>query len=206
MKVNIVDRVVPENPLAGLVVLAAALLCSSFVEAESTLNFPRLDFDPTTFTGLAIVNPADTDAVVTFTAYGPDGQALPGVTNPDPVTILAGRQLVGLTTEFFTGSPDPSTVGWFQVTSPTDNLVGFFLFVNGAITEFDGADLPASAKTIFFNQVRVDSEQSTELNIINPNPTAASLELQLVTSNPPISKSLSLPANGMAQLDAATFF
>jgi hypothetical protein len=205
MKINNVYRVGSENPLAGLVVLAVALLSSSWVEAQSTLNFPRLDFDLTTFTGLAIVNPANTEAVVTFTAYGTDGQPIPGVTSTDPVMILAGQQLVGLTTEFFTGSPDPSTVGWFQVTSPTEGLAGFFLFVNGAITEFDGADLPASAKTIFFNQVRVDAEQSTELNLINPNPTAASLELQLVTSSPPVLKSLSLPANGTARLDAAIF-
>jgi len=113
MKSNSVLSVVPEPPLAGLVVLAVSLLCGSFVAAESTLNFPRLDFDPTTFTGLAIVNPSAQDAVVTFTSYGTDGQPIPGVTNPAPVTILAGQQLVGLTTEFFTGSPDPSTVGGF---------------------------------------------------------------------------------------------
>jgi hypothetical protein len=56
--------------------------------------------------------------------------------------VPANQQLVGLTTEFFAGSPDPATVGWFQVTSPTEDLTGFFLFVNGAVTEFDGADLP----------------------------------------------------------------
>jgi hypothetical protein len=207
MKINIVYRKVCENPLAGLVVLAMAFLSSSFVDAQSTLNFPRLDFDPNTFTGIAIVNPSAQDAVLTFAAYGQDGQLLADLDlNPVQRTVLANQQLVGLTSEFFTGSPAPSTVGWFQVTSSTDDLTGFFLFVNGAITEFDGADLPASAETVFFNQVRVDSEQSTELNIINPNMAPANLQLQLVTSNPPVSKSLLLPANGMAQLDAATFF
>ena len=92
MKVRSVCRSVSENPLAGLVVLAAALLSGSWAQAQSTLNFPRLDFDPTTFTGLAIVNSADTDAVVTFTAYGTDGQPILGVTSSDPVTILAGQQ------------------------------------------------------------------------------------------------------------------
>ena len=59
MKINSVYRIFSENPLAGLIVLAAALLSSSWVQAQSTLNVPRLDFDPTTFTGLAIVNPAN---------------------------------------------------------------------------------------------------------------------------------------------------
>ena len=207
MKKNFADRSASENPLAGIVVLALTLLCSTLLEAQSTLNFPRLDFDPGTFTGIAIVNPSAQEAVLTFTAYGQDGQLLADLdSNPVQRTVPANQQLVGLTTEFFTGSPDPATVGWFQVTSPSEDLTGFFLFVNGAITEFDGADLPGSAETIFFNQVRVDSEQSTELNIINPNPMPASLELQLITSNPTVTKSLVLPANGMAQLDAAAFF
>ena len=207
MKTSIIHRPVPEHPWSSLAVLAVALLCGSWVEAQSTLNFPRLDFAPTTFTGIAIVNPSAEEAVLTFTAYGQDGQLLENLDqNPVQRTVPANQQLVGLTSEFFTGNPDPSTIGWFQVTSATEGLAGFFLFINSAITEFDGADLPASAETILFNQVRVDSEQSTELNIINPNPMSATLELQLMTSNPPVSQSLTLPANGMAQLDAATFF
>ena len=40
------------------------LFSFSTLQAESTLNFPRLSFDPTTFTGIAIVNPSDEDATV----------------------------------------------------------------------------------------------------------------------------------------------
>ncbi|MEE8349794.1 MAG: hypothetical protein V3R94_09505, partial [Acidobacteriota bacterium] len=65
---------VPETSWGLLVVLVLTLLWCSSVGAQSTLNFPRLDFDPTTFTGLAIVNPSAQDAVLTFTAYGQDGQ------------------------------------------------------------------------------------------------------------------------------------
>ena len=101
---------------------------SATVQAESKLNFPRLSAEESTLTGIAIVNPSATDAVVTFTAYGADGLPVPGALTPDPVTIKAGEQLPPkLTSDLFGTDLDPETVGWFQATSPTNDLVGFFL-------------------------------------------------------------------------------
>ena len=178
------------------------------LQAQSTLNFPRLSFETDALTGLAIVNPADTDAVVNFTAYGADGQPIAGVTNPEPVTILAGQQFAKLTSELFGSLPGPETVGWFQATSPTDDLVGFFLFLNLPLPAslFDGADLPISAQELVFMQVRLDSGYSTELNLINPNDSAAELELQLIRGASTLTKSLTLAALGAARLDVQDFF
>ena len=165
--------------ISFLLVLSLSLAA---VQAQSTLNFPRLSFEEDALTGVAIVNPADSDAVVTFRAYGADGLPLAGVTDPDPVTISAGQQFATLTSQLFGTVPDAETVGWFQATSPTSDLVGFFLFLNLPLPAslFDGAGVPASSDIPLFPQVRIDSDYSTELNIINPNSTAAELTLQLI--------------------------
>ncbi|MDA2932820.1 hypothetical protein MYX82_00600 [Acidobacteria bacterium AH-259-D05] len=171
--------------------LALIILCwfLTSLQAASTLNFPRLSFDQDTFLGVAIVNPSDQDAVVTMTAYGENGQPVTGIDNPVQKTVPANQQLVGLTSSFFGTEADPSTIAWFQAISPIDGLTGFFLFVNGSITQFDGADLPVSAKSIVFNEVRVGAGSTTELNIINPFSGPASLDFQLLGSDSsPISK------------------
>ncbi|MDA2936979.1 hypothetical protein MYX75_01785 [Acidobacteria bacterium AH-259-A15] len=190
--------------IASLVIIV--LLSLAYLQAESTLNFPRLSFEPDTLTGVAIVNPSNGDAQVTITAYGADGQPLAGIQNP-VVTIAANQQFSKLTSELFGEGLDPATVGWFQATSPVDDLTGFFLFLNTSFTLFDGADLPSAAGKIVFSQVRLDSGYSTELNIINPSSAAADLQLELIgADSSPVIKALSLPAMGAARLDVATFF
>ena len=183
------------------------LFSFSTLQAESTLNFPRLSFDPTTFTGIAIVNPSDEDATVTLTAYGEDGMALAGISNPPPFIIPANQQFADVTSNLFVGEIDSSTIAWFQATSPVDGLTGFFLFLNSPpTTQFDGADLPALATQIVFPQVRLDSGYTTELNLINPDVATAELELKLIRANTTDTQSLSLPAQGVARLDVAEFF
>ena len=192
-------------PLCAMIV-GVALLGSTPARASSTLNFPRLSFDPTTFTGVAFVNPSDEDALVTLTAYGEDGQPMTGILNPVQVVVPANAQLAQLTSEYFGAGPDPGTIAWFQATTTTDGLSGFFLFVNGTVTEFDGADTPVSGEGIVFNRIGVDSVSSTELNIINPGAASASLVVELVSSgSSPILMPLSLSAMGVAQLDVAPF-
>jgi hypothetical protein len=177
------------------------------VQAESKLNFPRLSAEANTFTGIAIVNPSATDAVVTFTAFGADGQPVPGALVPAPLTIKAGEQLPPkLTSDLFGTDLDPATVGWFQATSPTDGLVGFFLFLNFPTTVFDGADVPASFDKLDFVQVRIDSDYTTELNIINPNATAAEMELKLLGGASTATRPQSIPAMGAVRLDVQDFF
>ncbi len=116
------------------------------------------------------MNPTDQVAAVTLTAYGSDGRPLAasGLQNPVPLTIAANQQTAKLTSELFGSGVDPSAVAWFQATSSVDGLAGFFLFLNGSITVFDGADLPESAPAVIFNLVRQDLGFSTELNIVNP--------------------------------------
>ena len=184
------------------------LFCSfSTLQAESTLNFPRLSFDPTTFTGIAIVNPSDEDATVTLTAYGEDGLELAGISNPIEIMVAANQQFADVTSNLFVGQIDPTTIAWFQATSPVDGLTGFFLFLNSPpTTQFDGADLPALATQLVFPQVRLDSGYTTEINLINPGVAMAELQLNLVRANTTATQSLLLPALGVARIDVAEFF
>ena len=193
----------------GIFVLLSIFLSGPATQAESTLNFPCLSFDPAIFTGVAIVNPSHQDAVVTLTAYGENGQPLlgTGITNPAEIMVPANQQRARLTSEFFGVGPDAATVAWFQATSPTNGLTGFFLFVDDNISKFDGADLPVLAKTIVFNQVRVGAGGSTELNIINPGDSSTVLEVELVDgASSPRVQSLSLAPKGVVRLDVGTFF
>lgn len=80
------------------------------LQAEKSLNFPRLSFEENTLTGVAIVNLSHQDAVVTLTAYDADGQWLKGAQNPVEITVPAGRQIALLMPELFSADLDPNTV------------------------------------------------------------------------------------------------
>ncbi|HEY3130293.1 MAG TPA: hypothetical protein VGL91_12610 [Acidobacteriota bacterium] len=179
------------------------------VRADSVLNFPRLSFESNTFTGIAIVNPSPQAALVTLTAYGTDGRPVSasGFKNPAQLTVPANQQVAKLTSEVFGGTLPSTTIGWFQAISTNDGLTGFFLYLDGSDTFFDGADLPPSAAKIVFNQMRLDSGYATELDLLNPGDIAANVQLQLFGSgSSPVSKSVSIPGKGIMRMDAAAFF
>lgn len=172
--------------------------------AASTLDFPRLSFDSGTITGIAVLNPNDTAAELTLTAYGANGQQL---LEPVQVTIQPGRQFSDLTSSLFGSGFDPGTVGWFRAFSPSDDLTGFFLYLNlPEISLFDGADLPQASQRIVFNEVRLEEGFTTELNLINPGEVEASVTVQLVGADTTRSKSVTLPARGALRADAGEFF
>jgi len=179
------------------------------IDARSVLNFPRLDFEQNTLVGIAIVNPTDQPALIVLTAYGNDGRVLSGsgFQNPAQITVPARQQASKLTSELFGTGLDPATLGWFQGTSNTDGLVGFFIFLNSSITLFDGADLPDSATRIVFNQVRVDAGYSTDIYVINTSGATATLELRLLGTGSFLpSRSLVIASKGIARVDPASLF
>ncbi|MFZ0428692.1 MAG: DUF5719 family protein [Acidobacteriota bacterium] len=181
----------------------------SWAFPASRLIFPRASFDIGTITGIALVNPTGQDAQVTLTLRGPDGSLLTGtgITNPARFTVGKGKQLAQLLDEWFHAKLPADRVGWVEVTSPRDGITGFFLFLNLAGTQFDGADLPEAAPEIIFNQIEAGESAGTELNLVNPGSAGTEVTLRLVgPSVPPASKTINLPAGGMARLDASQFF
>lgn len=177
--------------------------------SASRLIFPRVSFDSGTITGLALVNPTGTSALVTLTLRGPDGELMAGsgLTNPAKVTIGAGQQLAQLLDEWFGAKLPADRAGWIEATSDANGITGFFLFLDLAGTQFDGADLPEANTEIVFNEVEVNANTSTELNLVNPGQAAAEATLRLVGPGvPPANKTVTLPASGMLRLDVSRFF
>ena len=201
------------------------LVLGTSLEASSTLIFPRLSFAPQDLTGIAIVNPGEETASVTFTAYGVDGQVLAGegssstsdsetgpqpqgaFTNPVTVDIPAGQQFAEVTIGIFGSGVDPDAIGWVEATSEADDLTGFFQVLDFDISFLDGADLPVPDSRLIFQDVRVDQGFSTTAYLVNPNgPGTASVELSLVTSESIKTKSLEIAAKGIVELNVEEFF
>ena len=177
--------------------------------AESRLNFPRLSNEPGTITGVAIVNPRDEAATITVTAYLENGALLAGegIQNPVEMVIEGNQQLALLTSDFFGSALPEPTVGWFSVVSETNDLTGFFMFLDLEVTVFDGADLPREAPAILLPDVRVGGGFSTEINIVNPSDVDAEIDLELSgEAGESVSRQLALPPHGVQRLDVGELF
>lgn len=184
-------------------------LCTSAFSA-SDLTFTRLSFESGTITGIAVVNPNGQEATVTLTAIGADGIALSGngIRNPVQIKIPAGQQYAQVTSTIFGGNFPADTTAWIRATSPSDNLTGFFLYLNPTVSFLDGADLPARSSDLLFLQLRSDSQYSTEINLVNPSPdTKAAVHLALhVGTNVPSFADVILPPSGALRFDFASVF
>ncbi len=210
----------------SLLAFACLSLFSAAAQASSTLIFPRLSFAPEDLTGIAIVNPGDETASVTFTAYGVSGQVLAGkgssttsdseaggpqpqgaFTNPVTIDILAGQQFAEVTIGIFGSGTDPEAIGWVEATSEADDLTGFFQILDFDISFLDGADLPVPDSRLIFQDVRVDKGFSTTAFLVNPSGfDTVSVELSLVTSELTKTKNLQIPPKGLVEVDVGEFF
>ena len=177
--------------------------------AESRLNFPRLSNETGTITGVAIVNPRDEAATITVTAYLENGEIVAGegIQNPVEMVIEGNQQLALLTSDFFGNALPESTIGWFSVVSETNDLTGFFMFLDLEFTVFDGADLPPEALAILLPDVRAGGGFSTEINIINPSDVDAEIEFELSgEQGESVSRQLAVPSHGVRRLDVGELF
>ena len=171
------------------------------VALGSVLNFPRLTFAEGELTGVAIANSGPTAAEVLLTAYDSTGSVLATARE----TIPAGRQFSKLTSELF-GNLPADTIGWFQATSAIPGLTGFFLDLNGILTELDGADIPPVALRIVFNKIQLAEGFTTELNVVNTGNVETAVLLTLVGGPTPMQRTVEVPPRGLLRFDTAEFF
>ncbi len=159
-----------KRDVALFIFVAIFGLLASFASGQSRLIFPRRAFEEGTLTGIAVLNPNATPALVTFTAYDDTGQVIeaPGFKNRREITIEAGLQFAEVIATLFGVGP-ANTVGWIEAASSSSDLTGFFLYLNlPDFTFFDGADLPRSNTQLVFPVVRLADGFSTEMNLVNP--------------------------------------
>src|SRR5436190_9286294 len=135
---------------------------------QSTLTFPRV-MQPGDFstTGFALVNPGSTNATVTFTLYGENG-------NPQTATqtITARGQIAKLASELF---PGVRNAGWIQATSGAAGLQGFW-FAGNFSTFADGAEAALSSAELVLPLVAPQSE----INIANTGTTDVTVLMNLL--------------------------
>src|SRR2546427_2395424 len=144
-------------------------ICS---RAQSLLNFPHV-LGPLEFgtTGFAVVNPGATDAMATFTLFGPDGTSLKSSTRK----IGSRGQLARLASELF---PATLAAGWVQVTSPTTGLQGFW-FGGDFATIGDGSEPAASASELILPMITPGSE----IHVVNTGSTDVTVIMSLLNGD-----------------------
>lgn len=160
----------------------AFLVAPGYVHGATTLIFPRLGFEEGTFTGVAFVNPSGTPARITLTALSPAGSPLTGpegFRNPAVVEVPAFQQRARVLADLFGTLPPADRFGWIRADSDVDSVTGFFLFLDGALTFWDGADLPVAGRKIVFPRIRLGDGYSTEINLINPSDVEAQITARL---------------------------
>jgi len=183
---------------AALAVLAVVSLpLWSF--GQSTLSFPRV-MQPQDYalTGYAIVNPASTDATVTFTLYGRDGTVLSTPTNQ---TIPAKGQFSKFASQLF---PTATAAGWIQATTATTGLQGFW-FAGDFLTTGDGAEAATPSTQLV---VPLVSPQA-EIDIANTGASDLTVLLDLLgTEGFDLAQPMpqKIPAKGFVRADMAALF
>lgn len=191
------------------ILIVLFLFSHGFVRAQSQLIFPRLSFEQDSLIGVAVLNPTDSAADLTFTAYDESGQLIQaaGFMNPRQITIQPGQQYADVTQSLF-GPLDSDPVAWFEATSPTSDLTGFFLYLQFPdFGFFDGADLPQVSKELLFPEVRLTEGFTTEIHLVNPGSEPATLDISLEGNDALLSANpLVLPARGVKRMDARELF
>jgi hypothetical protein len=168
-------------------------------QVGSVLNFPKL-FSPDELphSGFAIVNAGPNAASITFTLYSPDGT----VVSTHTENLGSGTQLARTGDQLFSTF---GSGGWIQITSSSSGLQGFWVNYDSALTYLDGAAAAVPAINVTVPLVA----GNTEVNIANPNSTAAVVSIELIGSNgKPLVATVTetIPANGVFHADAFALF
>jgi hypothetical protein len=163
------------------------VLCALFVAAGlpaqtasegSSFLFPRFIAADPVNSGIAIFNPGNREATVTLTLVDTQGLVIQGLVSRNPVTITVpalGQTAKTASDLFGTGLVN----GTLAVRSPSPGLIAYYQTFNADGTYSDGTDQPVSDTTLVFPVVPGSSEGYAELDLVNPNPRATAVELNL---------------------------
>ena len=138
--------------------LGVSLMLSQAAFAQTVLNFAKATVSDRLNAGFAVSNPTSSNADVTFTLYGLDGNPVSaGLVNPVRYRVAPKGQLSMRASEVFAAS---RVDGWVQVTSPTSGLAGFYLAGDFA-TMLEGADSAPALLTQVVPVIRDDQANKT---------------------------------------------
>ena len=185
-------------------------------DTKVTLAFPHPyaanDLGPAlaadAFLGLAVANLDNSDATLSFTAFGADGRRVSGTNfiNPGPpVPERMGRQISQIDYELFQGiSGGLGPVGWIEMQANISKVVGFFMIFDSRISILDGA-VPISAPMTSSILPEVEDQGFTRVQVINPFLSPATVLFELMESDGIVLNSQNLGIQAMGSITADLF-
>jgi hypothetical protein len=157
----------------------------TFSTLPISLYYPQVAADPDTYTGVAVSNLGPGTAQLSFTAFGATGTEMLASNLADPVdkTLGAGSQMAVIQDQLFgSGVSSLWPLGWTMVNSSTTQLAGFFLTFNSSLSFMDGAEIFSQPLSSFVLP-ETGSQDYTTLLLANPNPSDASITIDLVKTD-----------------------
>ncbi len=157
---------------------AASMFYPRLVSQNGSTTSP----DGSEYTGIAVVNLGSIDAILTFTAYDPQGAEIiaDGLVNPAEIGLAPGMQLPLVDAELFgSGMTHNGRIGWIKLDSSATGVSGFTLMFNGSLSVLDGA--PAFVTPVVSSILsEVEDEGFTQIHIANPNEDQVPIRVDLV--------------------------
>jgi len=133
----------------------------------------------TVFQGVSVVNEDEAaDADVTFRAYDPTGQLIPGIDNPPDIggPVQPLHQYVNAVQFLFNVGATQIENGWIDVESLQPNISGFFLMQHldgGTVDKMDGADANhMSSSQLIMPLLGTEATGEAKIYIVNPGDQA----------------------------------
>ena len=154
--------------VAGLLLMILTSMSDLFAQRQ-TLYLPILQATNAADLGLALSNPTLSDATVTLTARGFDGQGISGhdITNPVTLVIPAWGQRSLRASEIF-GAGVSGKTGWVELVASTPAVKGFFILFDAGLNFIDGAELVSTpSPRLIFPKVSVTRDSTTDITFIN---------------------------------------
>jgi parallel beta-helix repeat protein len=152
------------------------------VTNATTLYFPYCEIVSGSFTGFAVSNFSDRNAVVEFDSFDKDGDLNDQPNNPAIFGIPTNNQLALLANEIFETSSE--SVSWIKFKSDNPKVGSFFQV--GGTGQLDGSVAQlAPAKKLFFTRIFEGATEyrgqpaKTYLSIANPNKDEITVSLEL---------------------------
>ena len=176
------------------------------MSAQTVLNFANATVNDHLNAGFDVTNPTSNFADVQFTIYGLDGNPVSsGLVNPVRYRVAPKGQISMLASELFAAA---KTDGWVQVTSSVSALGGYYISGDFA-TALGGAESASALTSQIIPIVRNDQTTTTDIVVLNPGTTAATITLSLfnargeqagatVSQNVAAHAALRLPASAFA--------
>jgi hypothetical protein len=154
------------------------------------------------YIGMAFMNEGDTAATVAFTAFDENGNMVEGsgLKNPAVLPLEPYQQRSLVDVEVFGDNLSKyCSNGWIRMESTTEKVRGFALTFDGLLRLMDGVHF-ASEPLNKFVFTHIETNGKTGISLINRNPDAIEVTIDLVAGDGSVRQSLSKVVGGNAAL------